>query len=128
MNNAKNLSLICINCPMGCDMNVVIDENRDVLSVEGNACPLGEKYAQKEVKDPRRVVCSTVLVDQADQPTVSVKTSEAVPKDRIFDVMHEINTLHAHAPVAVGEVLKHDVAHTGADIVATMRVEKSANS
>ncbi|SQB27243.1 Uncharacterized protein with conserved CXXC pairs [Clostridium sporogenes] len=38
--------LICIGCPLGCNLEVEI-EDKEVKSVKGNTCPRG-KYMQKK--------------------------------------------------------------------------------
>ena len=38
------------------------------------------------------------------------------------DVMEAIRQIHAVAPVQIGDVLLHDAAGTGADIVATKNI------
>ena len=43
--------LICIGCPMGCPVTVEMN-GENVVSVTGNTCPRGERYARKEVTDP----------------------------------------------------------------------------
>ena len=112
--------LICINCPMGCIVNVELDDNtQEVLSVQGNQCPAGDRYVRKELKDPRRVVCSTIPLVNGINPLVSCKTAQDIPKDKIFDVMKEINAAKAKAPVHIGDVLIENVAGTGVNVVAT---------
>ena len=39
--------LTCIVCPMGCPLEVTL-EGGNILSVTGNTCPRGEKYAREE--------------------------------------------------------------------------------
>ena len=53
--------LICIGCPMGCQMTVELEKG-EVISVSGNTCMRGDVYARKEVTNPTRIVTSTVLV------------------------------------------------------------------
>ena len=55
-------------------------------------------------------------------PVVSVKTASDIPKGKIKDVMEAIRQIHAVAPVQIGDVLLHDAAGTGADIVATKNI------
>ena len=52
----KNLT--CIVCPIGCSLEVEI-ENNNVVSVKGNTCPRGEKYAISECSNPERMVTTT---------------------------------------------------------------------
>ena len=48
-----------------------------------------------------------------------MKTSGSVPKERVFDVMREINGTVAPEMLAVGDVIIADVLGLGVDVVAT---------
>ena len=37
--------MICVSCPIGCALSVELDGDGKVLSVSGNTCKRGEKYA-----------------------------------------------------------------------------------
>ncbi len=113
--------LTCINCPMGCQLTVEL-ENGEVTSVTGNQCPNGDKYARKEVVNPTRIVTSTVILEGGDKPRVSVKTKTDIPKGKIFDVMKEIDAVTAKAPIAIGDVVIENVADTGVPVIATRAV------
>ncbi len=105
---------------MGCPIEVTL-ENGEVVSVTGNTCPNGDRYARKEVTHPTRIVTSSVLVTGAKNgaKTVSCKTASDIPKDKIFDVLKELKNVTAKAPVVIGDVLKENIAGTGVNIVAT---------
>ena len=49
--------LICIMCPKGCHLKV--DEEHG-YTVTGNRCPRGAEYGHNELKNPTRVITSTV--------------------------------------------------------------------
>lgn len=115
----QDRELICIMCPNGCMLHV--DEN---LNVTGNRCPRGVSYAEDELTHPTRVVTSTAKIDSEVLPVCPLKTASPIPKEKIFDVMKEINALHLKAPVHVGDVLIGDVCHTGVAVVATRDIEK----
>jgi len=115
------IELICIGCPMGCPITVTMD-NGAVVDVQGNTCPRGKAYAEKEVTNPTRIVTSTVKVSGGEKNFTSVKTKEDIPKSKIFDVMKEINKIEAKAPISIGDVLLENVAGTGVAIVATKGV------
>ena len=85
-------------------------------------CPRGAAYGRREVTNPTRIVTSTALVSGGVLPVVSVKTASDIPKGKIKDVMEAIRQIHAVAPVQIGDVLLHDAAGTGADIVATKNI------
>ena len=110
--------LICINCPLGCHLNVD-DKDLSNVKVTGNTCPRGVTYAVSEVTEPKRMVTSSVSVVGSQTKRVSVKTSAPIPKNKIFDCLQEIRKITANAPVAIGDVLLANVCDTGVDIVAT---------
>ncbi len=114
--------LTCIGCPMGCEITVAL-EGETILSVEGNTCDIGDKYARKEVIHPERTVTSTVVVAGGDKPRVSVKTASAIPKEKIWKCMDEINHLSVSAPVRIGDILIPDTAGTGIPVVATRNIQ-----
>lgn len=115
--------LICINCPMGCSLHVVL-ENGEVVEVTGNTCPRGKTYAISEVTHPVRMITSIVPVDEGEIAVVSCKTSQPVDKGSIFDVVKAMEDFHAQAPVAIGDVLIADIAGSGADLIATKNVAR----
>ena len=115
--------LICIGCPMGCPLTVEM-ENQEVLSVSGNTCPNGDKYARKEVTDPRRTVTSTVKILGGELAVASVKTQTDIPKNKIVDCMREIDKIEINAPVKIGDIVIEDVAGTGVNVIVTKNVAK----
>ncbi|MBK5202011.1 MAG: DUF1667 domain-containing protein [Spirochaetaceae bacterium] len=118
--------LTCIGCPIGCALTVDFDDNKKVvLSVSGNNCKIGERYAHKELTNPTRIVTSSIKVIDGELAMVSVKTKEDIPKDKIFDIMKEIHETKVKAPISIGDVLIHNVAGTNVDIVATKNIDKS---
>lgn len=111
--------LTCIICPRGCSLTV---ESTDAgLTVTGNTCPKGAKYAVEECTHPVRTVTSTVRVTNRKDTMVSVKTAAPVSKEHLFDVMAVIRSLHAAAPVQIGDVLAENVF--GTEIIATKNVK-----
>ena len=116
--------LTCIGCPLGCQIEVKLD-NGTVISVTGNTCPRGDKYARKEVTNPTRIVTTTVRVygSTTGAATVSCKTKSDIPKSMIFDCIRSVRDLAVPAPVHIGDVLKADIAGTGVELVATKNVE-----
>ena len=119
----KVRNLICINCPMGCPLEVTLDGG-EVISVTGNTCPRGAEYGRKEVTNPTRIVTSSVLLAGAANgaKTVSCKTKTDIPKDKIFDVVKALKGVVIEAPVHIGDVIVPDVAGTGVPVVATKEI------
>ncbi len=116
---ADAMEMICIVCPTGCRLSVRKDKDGKVMSVTGNTCPRGEKYARQEIESPTRTLTGTVRLEGGLLPRLPVITSDAVPKDRIFDVMREINRVTAHSPVHTGDILIGNVLGLGVNIIAS---------
>ena len=110
--------LTCIGCPMGCPITVTIEEG-GMLSVTGNTCSVGDRYARAEVTEPRRIVTGTVRVKGGRYPVVSVKTASGIPKEKILDIMKVLKQTQVSAPIHIGDVVVADICGTGVDIVCT---------
>ena len=95
----------CIICPRGCSLKV--DDNGNVT---GNFCPRGKEYAINEITNPKRTITTTIRVKNRKDTVVSVKTTCAVPKGMIFQIMDVINTLSVDAPTRIGDVVLMDLA------------------
>ena len=120
--------LICITCPKGCHLKV----DEETFAVTGNSCPRGAVYGANELRNPVRVVTSTVVVltfPDKGRGTgeagggvprrLPVKTDRPIPKEKMFEVMAEIAKVRVKPPIKVGEVLIANVAGTDGNVVAT---------
>ena len=58
----ENKELTCICCPMGCALNIEM-ENNEVVKVIGNTCKRGDTYARAEIVRPVRMVTTIVKVE-----------------------------------------------------------------
>ncbi len=115
--------IICVSCPKGCRITI---QNRDgeIISITGNDCPRGIKYAEEEFINPLRILPTTVKVIGGELPLVSVKTEKAIPKRLLLKAMAEIAEIEMKAPIKIGQVIKDDLIGTGVSLVATRNVEK----
>ena len=111
----------CICCPLGCRIEVALDENGQVSEVSGYTCKRGADYAAQEADAPERMVTAVLCVSGCLEP-VSVKTQRPVPKAAMKDVLAAVAALRLDAPVAAGDVLIEDVCGTGVAVVATKSV------
>lgn len=109
-------NLTCIGCPMGCDLTVEV-KNGEAVSVAGNNCGIGKKYAMEEISAPKRMVTSTV--QSTEGIPVPVKTKTSIPKDKIFEVVKEIKRIKVQLPVRIGDIVIDNVADTGVNVVVT---------
>jgi CxxC motif-containing protein len=105
---------ICIVCPRGCRVKV-----DDAGNITGNQCPRGKTYVQTELKAPTRILTTTVKSIFKDQPRVSCKTDQPIPKEKIFDCMHVINRYILKEALPIGSVIITNILETGANVVLT---------
>lgn len=113
----------CILCPSGCEIEAVCD-GTDVLSLKGNKCPRGADYVEQELTHPVRTISTSVLVRGGELPLCSVRLTNPIPREKIFDVMGEIRKLSLDAPVQIGQILIRDVLGLGSDVIATRPIER----
>lgn len=117
----KNRELICIGCPLGCQITVMMEQG-EIKEITGNTCVRGEEYARKEVLSPTRIVTSTVCLEGGSIKAVPVKTKQDIPKSKIFEVMEELKNVVAKAPIHIGDVVLENAAGTGVPVIATKDV------
>ncbi len=110
--------ITCINCPVGCRMTVQLSDDGSFLSVSGNTCPRGSKYARQECTMPERMITAVIPVSGSSFP-LSVKSAAPVPKKLIRKLMKELSGISVSLPVSAGDVILKNVCDTGVDVIAT---------
>ncbi len=111
---------VCIVCPNGCELRC--EQCGKDITVSGNMCARGEKFARSELTDPQRTVCTTVRTLFPETPVLPVRVSGEIPKERIFDVMTAVNSLVLDRRVGRGEIIIPNVLGLGVDVIATSGV------
>lgn len=76
----KQGNMVCTVCPKSCIMTVMTD----TFTVTGNQCERGVTFARQEIENPKRFLTAIV---KAGSGTASVRTSAAIDKDKMSDVM-----------------------------------------
>ena len=74
---AEKEIITCINCPVGCRMEVV-HEGETVISVTGNTCKRGDTYARQECVAPLRMVTAVAPVRMRDTVAGETPASRAM--------------------------------------------------
>lgn len=120
----KREEMVCIMCPLGCRLVVTLEDNGEII-ITGNKCPRGIEYGGQEMTEPLRVLTSSVLVKNGDVPLLSVKTTKAIPRRLLNDIMEILKKTVVEAPIKSGDVLIKNILDTGADIIATRNVERT---
>jgi CxxC motif-containing protein len=115
--NQGPMEIICVACPKGCRLEVRRAHGEILVSNAG--CKQGKEYAVGEINDPRRMVASTVRVNNGLHPLVPVYTESPFPKGLIKDLLHEIRGVQIDAPVKIRQVIIENALDTGINIIAS---------
>jgi len=110
------MKIICTICPKGCHLEV---DEKNNYSVTGHDCSRGIEYGQNELKNPVRVITSTVKVIGAIHRRCPVKTKHPIPKKLIAEAMQLLNDIELVAPVDIGQIIIKDICGTGIPFVTT---------
>ena len=113
--------IICIKCPLGCRMNVELDEN-DVKDVKGHQCKQGKKHAQKEVLFPGRILTTTIKTDIPEFPLLPVRSNKEIPKDQLMTCMGKISKQRITSPTEIGQPIIMNILGLGVDIISCRTV------
>ncbi len=115
----KNAEFICTKCPMGCNLYLTISDEEIV--VQGNTCKVGEKYGISEYRNPVRTLTTSIMcLTSTGNKMISVKTSEEIPKDKLFECLEEIKKVKITCNhISIGDIILKNILNLGVDIVAT---------
>ena len=69
-----------------------------------------------------RNIATSVLVKGGELPLVSVRLTDPIPKERIFDAMAEIRRCRLTAPVMTGDVVIKGILGYDSDVIVTKEV------
>lgn len=116
--------VICTVCPRGCQITVKGEGNK-IESIEGFSCKRGEKYATDEFILPKRIITSTVKIENAQEPLLPVRSDDVIPKDSLLDCMKEIRKVNVKAPITLGDVIIENVLGLGCNIVACKSMKEN---
>jgi len=104
----------CIMCPLGCELEIVKEQSGEI-KVSGNTCIRGEQYAKAEMTNPVRNISSLVRVGEK---VVPVKSTASVPKEKIGEVLTEIQKINLKTFPKFGSVIIKNVLGLGIDIIS----------
>ncbi len=111
-------SLICVVCPVGCHIVADMEKNK-VIKITGNKCPKGEEYVLSEMRNPVRVLTTSVLAEGMPFKLIPVKTDRPIPKARLLEAMREVKKVRVDRPIHVGDIVAANFLGTDANLVAT---------
>lgn len=115
-------AITCIVCPLGCSINIESKENK--LLIEGYQCERGKKYAEEEIRNPKRVLTTTVKVKDGKYRVIPVKTTAPIPKNYIFPLLKKLSEIELEAPIPQGYKVLENIFQVGVDVITTRPMER----
>ena len=112
----------CIVCPTGCSIKVIGKDNKNV-TFEGYTCNRGLEYAEQEFKEPKRILTTTIKVENGILPLIPVRTDKPLLKDKLTDALKLIAQRQIKAPIKMGDVLIKNILDLGINIIASRNLE-----
>lgn len=113
----------CIVCPTGCLVHV--ENINGELIIEGHSCKRGEEYAREEFIAPKRILTTTIRVENGFLPLVPVRSDTPIPKEKLQETLEEIAKKKVKAPIKMGDVLIKKVLGLDTNIIASRDLIKA---
>ncbi|MBA7566702.1 hypothetical protein ES708_08397 [subsurface metagenome] len=107
----------CIVCPTGCLVHV--EKIDGELIIEGHSCKRGEEYAREEFIAPKRILTTTMRVENGFLPLIPVRSDRPIPKDRLRDALKKIAQTLVEAPIKMGDILIENILGLEINIIAS---------
>ncbi len=114
----------CIMCPIGCEIDVEV-QNGKAISIKGNKCPQGKAFVLQELKEPMRVLTTTVRIENGEYNMLPVRTDRPIPKNQLFKAMQKIANTKVQAPITMYDIIIPNILETNANLITTRSMKKS---
>ena len=111
----------CIVCPMSCQ--ITVEEEGEDLAVSGYTCKRGRRYAVNEHRSPKRMVTSTVRVENGILRRLPVVSNAEIPKSKMTECLKAVYAAAVSAPVKCGDIVISNICDTGVDIIASRDID-----
>jgi CxxC motif-containing protein len=108
--------LLCIVCPMGCQLAVAQAEDGS-YRVSGATCKRGTEYGQREAVAPRRMLTTTLAT--AWKRPLAVRSAAPIDRALLLPIQRRLACLTVDHPVAKGEVVVADIDGQGTALIAS---------
>ncbi len=122
--NVEKRHFTCVTCPVGCEVDVEL-RGGNIVSIKGNRCEKIKEFVVQELKEPMRVLTTTVRIEGAKWAMLPVRSDKPIPKRLFLQAVGELANIDLKAPVHISDVIIKDIAGSGANIVATRTMERS---
>jgi len=115
----RDETIICVGCPLGCEIKLILSDRDEVIEVGGNKCKDGKQYALEEFSNPVRTLTATVLTKDSSQPLLPIRTSKPILKTLLRQGMSIIAETTVKPPIKMGDIIVPNLLDTGFDVIAT---------
>jgi CxxC motif-containing protein len=124
--SSKNVIKVirCIVCPTGCSIKVIGKDDKKV-SFEGYTCNRGLEYAEQEFREPKRILTTTMKIENGALPLIPVRTDKPLLKDKLNEALEIIAQSQVKAPIKMGDILIENILDMGINIIASRNLGKS---
>lgn len=107
-------SITCLGCPKSCGLKIKkLDDGS--ISVSGNSCPVGEKFALSELKNPKRTLTTTVKSENGQ--LIPVKSEKPIPKELLIPACKKLKRLTVSQETIKNGVILKNILGTDVNIV-----------
>jgi len=107
----------CIVCPTGCQIQA-ISKGSDIV-FEGYACKRGLEYAQQEYFEPKRILTTTIRVENGFLPLIPVRVDKPILKEKLRDALNEIAKTVVKAPIEMGDILIKNILGLESNVISS---------
>ena len=113
----------CIVCPTGCQIKAISKGSE--ITFEGYTCKKGLEYAKQEFYEPKRILTTTIRVEDGFLPLIPVRSNIPILKDKLRDALNEIAQAEIKAPIKMGDILIENILELDVNIIASRDLGRS---
>ena len=107
-------TITCSLCPRGCQLAI----SKNIIL--GYHCERGRCYAEQELKDPQRIITTTVKVDCGNKTLVGIRSDRPVSLSNIKEFLVIIKNIKIKAPIHIGDKVIKNV--NGVNFIAESNI------
>jgi CxxC motif-containing protein len=113
----------CIICPTGCQIQAISKGSE--IEFEGYTCKRGLEYAQQEFFEPKRILTTTIRVENGSLPLIPVRTDKPILKEKLKEALDKIAKTIVNAPIKMGDVLIENILGLESNVIASRNLTKN---
>ena len=105
-------------------LDALYNESESIIeSLKGYQCKRGIKFAEEEIKNPVRILTTTISIHSKKKNRLSVRSSIPAPKDKIREMVMEAKKVKVEPPVKMGDILVENFLNTVVNLVSSETID-----